>query len=277
MKKGIALVYLVAGLSSRFGGKVKQFAAVGPNGESFIECSLAQTLKADFSKVVFIVGKRTRDLFRNKFGNNYKGLPIDYVFQDFNEAKRDKPWGTADALSCATTLLDVPFVVCTGDDLYGEHSFTTLAEHLRIYKEEACIGHRLDKVLPSTGQVNRALFQTKKGYVTKIGDVFSVDPKKVSADAANRLCCMTIFALHPKILEEISLLVEDFKRTNINDRISELQLHTILSKLIEDGKIQMKLYPAQDPWIGLSNPEDENLVKKRLAKTSYSEDLNSLL
>jgi len=36
----IAIVYMVAGISSRFGGEIKQFAEVGPNGESLIEYSL---------------------------------------------------------------------------------------------------------------------------------------------------------------------------------------------------------------------------------------------
>ena len=51
----IALVYMVAGLSSRFGGEIKQFAKVGPNNETLIEYSLNQALPAGFTKIVFIV------------------------------------------------------------------------------------------------------------------------------------------------------------------------------------------------------------------------------
>ena len=66
----VSLVYMVAGLSSRFGGKIKQFAEVGPNGETFIEYSINQALKNPFSKIIFIVGKMTEQLFKEKFGDN---------------------------------------------------------------------------------------------------------------------------------------------------------------------------------------------------------------
>ena len=46
-KKDIALVYMVAGMSSRFGGKIKQFAKVGANGETLIEVSLKQALREE--------------------------------------------------------------------------------------------------------------------------------------------------------------------------------------------------------------------------------------
>ena len=48
--KGIALVYMVAGMSSRFEGKIKQFAEVGPKGEKLLEYSIKQAIPAKFSK-----------------------------------------------------------------------------------------------------------------------------------------------------------------------------------------------------------------------------------
>jgi choline kinase len=52
-------LYRVAGISSRFGGKIKQFVRVGPSGEILIEYSLNQALSAGFTKIVFIVGDKT--------------------------------------------------------------------------------------------------------------------------------------------------------------------------------------------------------------------------
>ena len=119
----IALVYMVAGLSSRFGGKPKAFAKVGANGELLIDYSLAQALKGDFSKIIFVVSEKTRALFFAKFGNSYKGIPVYYALQEFDSVKRQKPWGTVDALCSAKEFLNCPFVVCNGDDLYGEEVF----------------------------------------------------------------------------------------------------------------------------------------------------------
>jgi len=53
--KEIALVYMVAGMSSRFGGKIKQFAKVGPNNTTLMEYSMKQSLAAGFTKIIFIV------------------------------------------------------------------------------------------------------------------------------------------------------------------------------------------------------------------------------
>ena len=98
MEKEMALVYIVAGISSRFRGKIKQFAKVGRNGETLIECSLKQAIPAGFSKIIFVVGNKTEKVFKEKFGENYEGIPVYYAFQFYDESLRDKPWGTTDAL-----------------------------------------------------------------------------------------------------------------------------------------------------------------------------------
>jgi CTP:molybdopterin cytidylyltransferase MocA len=48
----ISLVYMVAGTSSRFGGKIKALARVGPRGESLLEYSLGQALPSGFKRIV---------------------------------------------------------------------------------------------------------------------------------------------------------------------------------------------------------------------------------
>ena len=54
------LVVIVVGMSSRFGGKPKQMAKVGPNDMTLIEYSVIQALNAKFSKIIFFP-----DLFRS--------------------------------------------------------------------------------------------------------------------------------------------------------------------------------------------------------------------
>lgn len=120
MPKEIALVYMVAGISSRFMGKIKHFAIVGSRGETLIEYSLKQALPSGFSKIIFIVGNKTEKPFREKFGNSYNGIPVYYALQFYDESLRDKPWGTTDALCSIKSLIDCPFVICNGDDLYGK-------------------------------------------------------------------------------------------------------------------------------------------------------------
>jgi dTDP-glucose pyrophosphorylase len=123
--KEVAIVYLVAGISSRFGGKIKQFAVVGSNGETLIEYSMNQAIKAGFNKIIFIVGNSTEKPFKEKFKDSYKGIEIKYAHQLYDPKERDKPWGTCDAICSAKNLINGAFVVCNGDDIYGEKPFRT--------------------------------------------------------------------------------------------------------------------------------------------------------
>ena len=50
-----ALVIMAAGIGSRFGGGIKQLAAVGPNGEIIMDYSIHDAIEAGFDKIVFII------------------------------------------------------------------------------------------------------------------------------------------------------------------------------------------------------------------------------
>jgi len=264
--KDAAIVYMVAGLSSRFGGKIKQFAKVGNNEETFIEVSLQQAVNAGFTKIIFIVGEMTEKPFKEMFGSNYRGIPIYYAFQKYDKNTRDKTWGTVDALCSAKRLLNCPFVVCTGDDLYGESSFKKLVNHLKDSDNEAAIGHLMKDTLPEGGLVNRAIFEMDGDYVKKISNAFSISKDNVSG-RENEKSCMTIFALHPRVLELLMGGLNNFKIKNKEERKAEYMLHVALSELIEKKAINMKIYDAQEKWIGLTNPEDEEMVREALRKS----------
>ena len=261
----VALVYMVAGLSSRFGGKIKQFAKVGPDGETLIEYSLKQALPAGFSKIIFIVGDKTGPGFKEMFGKNYQGLPVYYAYQKIG-SDRDKPWGTTDSLVSASELLDCPFVVCNGDDLYGSEPFKILVKHLRSSKEDATMGYKLGKVIPETGFVKRGIFQEENGYVKKLVETFNIAKNNlaVSNTKEDSLCSMNIFGLHLKTLSLLSKNLEKFKKEHEGDRIIESLLPNDISLLLEAGKIKMKLYSTNAKWFGITNPEDEENVRESL-------------
>ncbi len=266
--KNIAIVYMVAGISSRFGGRIKQFAQVGPSGESLMEYSMDHAIKAGFSRIIFIVGNMTQKPFQEKFGNNYKGVPIEYALQSFDTKERDRPWGTADALVSIKSIINCPFVICNGDDIYGENTFRTLYNHLKKSNEEATIGYKLSEVIPQAGKVNRGIFQLKGDYVTDLKEVFNIEKSNLSATNSkpDDLCSMNVFALHPEVVELISVILQDFKEQHKGDRRIEALLPEMIPVLIKQGKIKMKIYPACDRWIGVTNPEDEAVVREILKK-----------
>jgi dTDP-glucose pyrophosphorylase len=274
-QKSFAAVYMVAGLSSRFGGKVKQFSKVGPNGETLIEISMDQAISAGFNKIIFVVGEKTEIPFKEKFGNeyNYKGVkvPVFYAFQVLDLNERDKPWGTCDALVSAKQLINEPFVVCNGDDLYGESSFKKIFDWLSKNNSPVTLGFELGKVLSDAGSVSRAMYSYDKDWnITGLNEILKIERSTLKELGLSEkdLCSMNIFGL---VAETIALLEQqliEFKSTHKGDRKSECYLPTEISNLIKKGKLKVKLLPTQEAWTGITNPDDEERVRQELkAKT----------
>lgn len=259
---------MVAGLSSRFGGKIKQFARVGPEGEALLEYSIKQALPAGFNKIILIVGDKTEKPMKDFFGDSFMGVKVQYALQEYNSKDRDRPWGTADALCSAKQAIDCPFVVCNGDDLYGESAFKILTKHLSNHKEEATLGYRLIDVLPDQGSTNRGIFTIENGFVSEINEIIGIVKSNLSASCVreNYLCSMNIFALHPHSIGLLDIAVKKFKEEHKGDRKIECYLPVELSNLIKSRNIMMRVYNAKDKWIGITNPDDEALVMKKLAK-----------
>ena len=269
MKKDIAIVYMAAGLSSRFGGKIKQFAKVGINNETLIEYSLNQAIKSGITKIIFIVGEKTEQPFRELFKENYQGIPVYYALQIYDKKERDKPWGTTDALCSAKNLIDCPFIVCNGDDIYGENTFKILVNHFKKNKEEngASVGFKLINVIPEKGKVNRGIFKTNQNQeVRELKEVFNIEKNNFEATNTkpDNLTSMNIYALYPKTVEHLCNILEKFKKDNKENRTSECLLPNNISELIQKNLLRLKLYQTPDKWIGITNPEDEEIVRKIL-------------
>lgn len=266
--KDIAIVYMIAGMSSRFGGKIKQFAKVGPNDETLIECSLKQSLPAGFTKIIFVVGNKTEIPFKEKFGNSFNGIPVLYAKQEFNENERDRPWGTCDALCSIKEIIDCPFVVCNGDDLYGENSFKILFDYLNSKNSSATLGFELGKVVPNKGAVNRAIYSFNKDRnVLDLKETIGIEKNKFKEmNFSNEtLCSMNIFALTKEIMPKLKKRLNEFKSLHLNDRKIECYLPVEISELIKKKELTLKLLITPDEWMGVTNPEDEPLLKAKLA------------
>ena len=260
---------MVAGLSSRFGGEIKSFAQIGPNNESLLEYSLNQALPAGFNKIILIVGKQTEEPFKQKFGDNYNGIPIKYALQTFDPQTRDKPFGTTDAVCSAEGILDCPFVVCNGDDLYGTKVFKTLYEHLQQKTTDATAGYKLGTVLLDKGEVNRGIFKiNSQNQIISLEERFNISKENLQAQGLNEydLCSMNIFAFQKKTLDHLCEIVGNFKKDHISDRKIECLLPQQVNNLIKDNKIIMELYPTNETWFGITRPEDVEVVQQELKK-----------
>src|SRR2546423_224024 len=100
------LLILAAGMASRY-GSMKQVESFGPSGETIMDYSIYDAIRAGFKKVVFIVREEFAQDFKSIFEPKLKGkIETDYVYQELSSfmngkavpADRAKPWGTAHAV-----------------------------------------------------------------------------------------------------------------------------------------------------------------------------------
>ncbi len=267
-----SIVYMVAGMSSRFEGKIKQFAIVGPNNETLIEVSIKQAKKVGFNKIIFIVGEKTKNPFKEKFEENFLELPVFYAEQKFDKNTRNKPWGTTDAIVTAKNLIKEDFVICNGDDLYGEDALKLAREFLENQKEEnvakgCAIGYNLEKVLPENGKTNRGIFEVdKENNILSIIEIFDIEKNKLNEKNLNKntLISMNLFGLTKNTLDLLEKNLIEFKKINKNNKNIECLLPEELAKLIKENKLNLKLIPTNDSWYGVTNPQDEEIIKEKL-------------
>ncbi|MGY0038954.1 NTP transferase domain-containing protein [Pedobacter sp. NJ-S-72] len=80
-----SLVILAAGMASRYGGN-KQTESFGPSGETIMEYSIYDAVKAGFGKVIFIIREEFSAPFKEVIEPKLKGkISTGYVYQSLGE------------------------------------------------------------------------------------------------------------------------------------------------------------------------------------------------
>jgi len=271
--KVIPVVFMCAGISSRFGGKVKQFSVVGLANETLIEVSMNQAVSAGFNEIIFIVGNLTKVPFMEKFGDSFNGIPIRYALQSFDLNERDKPWGTVDALVSVFPLISGSFLVCNGDDLYGESSFKTIFDALSENDTNDCVtlGYELGSVIPNKGCTNRGVFRTdENGNVVEICEMIGIEKDSLGKVGLTKkdLVSMNFFGLTRDCILLLEENLKEFKLIHQRDRKIECYLPVELGRLAKEKKTKIKLLKATEQWFGVTNPGDEEIVKRALLEKS---------
>ena len=130
------LLLLAAGMGSRYGG-LKQLDGLGPNGETIMDYSIYDAIKAGFGKIVFVIRKDFEKDFKEKILSKYEGhIPAELVFQSLDALPegfavpegREKPWGTNHAVMMAKDVIKEPFCVINCDDFYNRDSFMVIGK-----------------------------------------------------------------------------------------------------------------------------------------------------
>ncbi|MBR2959619.1 MAG: NTP transferase domain-containing protein, partial [Bacteroidales bacterium] len=162
------LLVLAAGMGSRYGG-LKQMDGVGPNGETILDYSVNDAIRAGFGKVVFVIRGSFAEQFKQHVNADHYGnkIEVEYVYQELDKLPegfsvpegREKPWGTNHAILMAKDVIHEPFAIINADDFYGRDAFRVMADHLRTLDgkqgDYCMVGYRLENTLSENGTVSR--------------------------------------------------------------------------------------------------------------------------
>ena len=275
------LLVMAAGMGSRYGG-LKQIDPVGPNGETIIDYSIYDAMRAGFGKLVFVIRKDIELPFRETVGARFeRRIPVEYVFQDLDKIPapfsvpegRTKPWGTTQAVIAAADVIDEPFAVINADDFYGAESFHVLAQHLQSGSQDyAMVGFILRNTLSDFGSVARGVCQVNaEGYLEGLEELTNIvrdddSAKNTAPDGAVRKLSgdepvsMNYWGFTPQIFAQLRSVFHRFLERNATDMKAECYVPMAVNELIAKGEARVKVLRSRDPWFGVTYREDRPRV-----------------
>ncbi len=289
---------MAAGMGSRYGG-LKQIEAVGPSGETIIDYSIYDALRAGFGKLVFIIRKDIEEPFKEVVGARFeKRIAVEYVFQELDKipagfqvpAGRTKPWGTTQAILMAADVIQEPFAVINADDFYGAESYRVLSEHLQAGTGDyAMVGFVLRNTLSDFGTVARGVCQmSDEGYLKGIVELTSIGRdggKAKSTDGEGRVTMLTgdepvsmnYWGFTPKVFEQLDVYFRKFLEANGSDLKRECYIPNTVNDILVAGQGRVKVLHSNDPWFGVTYREDHahvvESIKRLVQKGVYPERL----
>ena len=277
------LLLLAAGMGSRYGG-LKQLDGLGPNGETIMDYSIYDAIKAGFGKIVFVIRKDFEEDFRKKILAKYEGhIPAELVFQSLDALPagftvpvgREKPWGTNHAVMMAKDVIKEPFCVINCDDFYNRDSFMVVGKFLSELPADAknnyaMVGFRVGNTLSENGTVARGVCATDaEGNLTTVvertevmrvnGAVSYKDEEgKWVAIADNTPVSMNMWGFTPDYFEHSEAYFKAFLSDpkNMENLKAEFFIPLMVNKLINEKTATVKVLDTTSKWFGVTYSAD---------------------
>ena len=283
------LLLLAAGMGTRYGG-LKQLDGVGPNGETIMDYSIYDAIRAGFGKAVFAFRKDFEEEFRNKVLSKYENLiETEIVFQDVNSLPegyvcpegRIKPWGTNHAILVSKNAVKEPFCVINCDDFYNKDSFMVIGKFLSALEENtkdnyAMVGFSVANTLSENGTVSRGVCE-KDSDDKLISIVERTKIKRIDGkvcyyenDQWNYLedtcpVSMNMWGFSPDYFDYSESRFREFlDNLNEEDKLTkEFYIPSMVDYLIQSNKARVKVISTDAKWFGVTYAEDrESVVAK---------------
>ena len=273
-------------MGSRYGG-LKQIDPMGPNGETVLDYSVYDAIRAGFGTVIFIIREDFAEAFRQGVGMRFADrIKVDYAFQKLDDLPegftvpedREKPWGTAHAVRAARHLVNGPFAVINADDFYGSDAYVRAANFLKAPRSGnkahyAMVGYPLVNTLSDHGDVNRGICtRNEEGLLTSVEEYVKIEResddvvrgtaldgtrREVSEDAP---VSMNFWAFRPCFYE---FLEQDFNRFLAESGTvekSEYYIPTAVDSMIRTSKADCSVLHTTSHWFGVTYPDDKQHV-----------------
>lgn len=278
------LLILAAGMASRY-GSMKQMEGFGPSGETIMDYSIYDAIRAGFGKIVFIIRKDFADNFKAVFEPKLKGrVEVDYVYQQLDSftdgfdipATRTKPWGTAHAILSAKDAIKEPFAVINADDFYGRDAFEKAFAFLTTAcspTQQSIIGYELAKTLSANGTVSRGVCevdaQNNLVSISERTKIYAEGEKIVYEDAAGKhevpyhsSVSMNFWCFDSSVFKLTEELFSTFLKEHGQEEKSEFFIPIVADAYIKHGYGTVKVIPTSSKWFGVTYKEDAPGVQK---------------
>ncbi len=279
------LVILAAGMASRY-GSMKQVQSFGPGGETIMDYSIYDAIRAGFGKVVFIIRAQYAAQFQSIFEPKLKGLiETEYVFQESDSftngysfpTDRSKPWGTAHAVLCAKEVVKEPFAVINADDFYGRNAFEQAVRFLQTgcdTRTFGLVGYDLAATLSEHGTVNRGVCQlneegdlasiTERINIARVNGIITcqdgLTPDTLSEDTK---VSMNFWCFATSFFDRTATQFANFLNESGQELKSEFFIPLVADQFIQEGG-KIKVVPTQSSWFGVTYKEDAPFVQQSL-------------
>ncbi len=284
------LFVLAAGMGSRYGG-LKQLDPLGPQGQTIMDYSIFDAIRAGFGKVVFVIRKDFEEDFRRSILSKYEGhIPVEVVYQSTDKLpegytcpeERTKPWGTNHAVMMGADVINEPFAVINADDFYGRDAFAVIAADLmreRTRKGDySMVGFRVGNTMSENGSVSRGVCSVNAdGNLTKV-----VERTGIAYDEDHRICfldenneteyldpstpvSMNLWGFTPDYFSYSDREFRRFLDKCLTTPKAEFYIPTAIDTLINSGEATVKVLDTTSRWFGVTYAADRQGVVDKLA------------
>ncbi len=283
------LVILAAGVGSRYGG-LKQLDTFSEQGDTILDFSIYDAVRAGFGKVVFIIRKNIETEFKAFFDKKLAGkIEVDYVFQElenipekYRDNNREKPWGTGHALLMVKDVVKENFAVINADDFYGSEAFKVMVESLKEMDKESndfnMMGYVLKNTISDFGAVSRGECSvdknnfltgvTERTRIEKVNGVLQFKDEKdtLFPISEETTVSMNFFGFTPKYFELSESLFEEFLAKNYKEPKVEFFIPLVINHIIVNKLATMKVLRSNARWFGVTYKQDKDYVTSEIQK-----------